>query len=65
MGSQKRDLESVEELCSVVSNNQKNEIEPPPFDEKITSGNTKMNALHRTSPCKTEIDEIGAVSGSR
>jgi len=64
MGFQKRDLESMEEVCLAVSNDRKNEIGSPPFDKKITSGSTKMNSLHRTSPCKTEIDEIGAVSGS-
>jgi len=55
----------VAEVCPVVSNDRKNGLGLPPFDEKITSGNTKMNALHKKSPCKTEIDEIGGVSGSR
>jgi len=64
MGFQNRDLESVEEVCLAVSNDQKNGLGSLPFDEKIASGNRKMKALHNKSPCKTEIDEIGAVSGS-
>jgi len=36
----------------------------PPFDLKNTSGNTKMKVLHRKLPCKIELDEINAVSGS-
>jgi len=64
MGFQKRDLESVGEVCLAVSNDQENGLGPLPFAEKIASGDTKMKALHNKSPCKTEIDEIGTVSGS-
>jgi len=64
MGFQKRDLESVGEVCLVVSNDQENGLGPLPFDEKIASGNTKMEALHNISPCKTEIDEIAPLVGA-
>jgi len=65
MGFQNRDLESAGEVCLAVSNDQKNGLGLLPFDEKIASGNTKMKAPHNISPYKTEIDEIGTVSGSR